>query len=247
MKKILSIFLAVITLFSVFAFAGCNENEGTDENATDGGIDTTSAYYENGNLFVPIHLMEKPITAKTFIVNNDNYTWYIHCFSEENIIYEDAGKNITLENEDGIVVVSEEYANEEYIIKTNYNNLLYHMLIVRKENTEIAEDSAAYYNDGNLFIPINLAIKYNTYTVKSDKYTWYVRYSIGIVINHPFDMKEVTVECKNNIVTIPEKYANENYFLKTRCNNVATFILVTQKPNSGYIPEPEPDYPIIIR
>ena len=114
-------------------------------------------------------------------------------------------------------------------------------------NIPVASDSAAYYKDGNLFVPINLAIKYNTYTVKSDKYTWYVRYSIGIVINHPFDMKEVTVECKNNIVTIPEKYANENYFLKTRCNNVATFILVTQKPNSGYIPEPEPDYPIIIR
>lgn len=111
----------------------------------------------------------------------------------------------------------------------------------------VSSDAAAYYKDGNLFIPINLAIKYNTYTVKSDKYTWYVRYSIGIAINHSFDMKEISVECKNNIVTIPEKYANENYFLKTRCNNVATFILVTQKPNSGYIPEPEPDYPIIIR
>ncbi|MBQ0104762.1 MAG: hypothetical protein KBT47_01860, partial [Armatimonadetes bacterium] len=28
----------------------------------------------------------------------------------------------------------------------------------------VPSDSAAYYKDGNLFVPINLAIKYNTYT-----------------------------------------------------------------------------------
>ena len=104
---------------------------------------------------------------------------------------------------------------------------------------------AAYYENGYIYVPIDLAIKYNTHTVKNDKNTWYVRYSIGIVINHPFDMKEITVECKNNVVAIPEKNCNEHYFLKTRCNNVATIILATQKGEEVYSPEfPEP---IIIR
>ena len=109
-------------------------------------------------------------------------------------------------------------------------------------NIPVSSDSAAYYKDGNIIVPIDLGKKNNTYTVKSDKYTWDIRYSIGIAISHPYYMKEISLECKNNIVTIPEEYVNENCLIKTRCNNVAIFILVLQEPNSGYIPKSEPDY-----
>ena len=47
-----------------------------------------------------------------------------------------------------------------------------------QEDADEAEDTAgAYYEDGNLFIPIDMSKKYNTYAVKGDKYTWYVRYT----------------------------------------------------------------------
>lgn len=59
-----------------------------------------------------------------------------------------------------------------------------------------------------------------------------LRYMFGIVVTHGINMEDITFECKDRTVIIPEKYANERYFIKTRCNNVSVVILITQKPNS---------------
>ncbi len=114
----------------------------------------------------------------------------------------------------------------------------------KEEETNVVSDGIisgrsddAYYEDGYLVVPIHLEKRYMQYTVKNEKNTWYVRCSFGVDYQYSCEMTTVNLECIDNIVKIPEEYANENCFIKTRCRNVACVLLVTQKEN-GAIPVP---------
>ncbi len=146
MKRVLSVFLTAVTLFSVLALAGCTEKT---EQQTKGESDVESGIEQSGV-------------------------------------------------SDGIIS---------------------------------GRSNDAYYEDGNIIVPIHLEKRYMQYTVKNEKYTWYIRCSIGVDYQYSCEMTTLKLECKDNIVTIPEEYANENTFIKTRCRNVACVILVTQKEN----------------
>ena len=146
MKKIITLILGLCLCFALMGCGGSGSSSSNYiPNPSDGMLEPANAYYEDGNITVPIYIVKKPITSKTFIVKSEQYTWYIRCFTDMNISYEDTGETIRLENKDGIVTIPEEYANEKYIIKTNYNNLLYHILITRKKNTKTLSENIQSY------------------------------------------------------------------------------------------------------
>ena len=103
-------------------------------------------------------------------------------------------------------------------------------------SSEGESNAAAYYKDGNLYIPITK--RHNNYTVKSDKYTWSVKCFSGVAKRYPEWVKPITLPNKDGVVTVPEKYANENYIIRTWFKDryiggrYKYIIEIKQKPNS---------------
>lgn len=139
MKKILSIFLAAVMLFSVLTVAGCKEKTGTDESLATGEADITEAYYEDGKLYIPIDMGKM---YKIYIVKNDKYTWIVRYsvgiqgLNTENF---DELARITVECNNCIAVIPEEYANEKYFIQTSCHSVPVVILVTQNPNPGTTE------------------------------------------------------------------------------------------------------------
>ena len=74
-------------------------------------------------------------------------------------------------------------------------------------------NATAYYEAGNLYIPLTRI--HGDYTVKSDKYIWHIKYHSGVAKRYPEWVKPITLPNKDRVVMVPEKYANQNYIIRT--------------------------------
>ena len=244
MKKITALILG---LCLCFALLGCGGSGSSNENYQP---DNITVCFEQNKIFLEADLKypffnESVIDFSMFEPGN---TGLYHYKIKTTVSNEPlSGKNYkdlgVSENKKFKVELPE--GDCELYYKTMYNSNIYYINInIERHECPPASDGIisgrsddAYYEDGYLVVPIHLEKRYMQYTVKNDKYTWYVRCSIGVDYQYSCEMTTVKLDCKDNIVRIPEEYANENCFIKTRCRNVACVLLVTQKEN-GVIPVP---------
>lgn len=245
MKKIITLILG---LCLCFALLGCGGSGSSNENYQ---MDNITVCFEQNKIFLEADLKypffnESVIDFSMFEPGNTGlYNLYkiTTTVSDQPL----SGKNYSdlgvSENKKFKVELPERDC--KLYFKTMYDSQMYYIYI-KSEKLECpspfdgiisGRSDDAYYEDGYLVVPIHLEKRYMQYTVKNDKYTWYVRCSIGVDYQYSCEMETVKLDCVNNIVRIPEEKANENSFIKTRCRNVACVLLVTQKEN-GAIPVP---------
>lgn len=247
MKKITALILG---LCLCFVLMGCGGSGSSDKNVFD-TQDNVTINYDQNKIFLEADLKypffnESVIDFSMFEPEN---TGLYHLYKIKTTVSDKplSGKNYkdlgVSENKKFKVELPDE--ERELYYKTMYHSQMYYINInIERHECPPASDGIisgrsddAYYEDGYLVVPIHLEKRYMQYTVKNDKYTWYVRCSIGVDYQYSCEMTTVKLDCVDNIVRIPEEYANENCFIKTRCRNVACVLLVTQKEN-GVIPVP---------
>ncbi|MBQ0104754.1 MAG: hypothetical protein KBT47_01815 [Armatimonadetes bacterium] len=88
---------------------------------------------------------------------------------------------------------------------------------------EESGSATAIYENGNLIIPIKTYPKRRPrlekrYTVKSDKCTWYIKCFTGVNTPVTSGKRKIILPNKDSVVTVPEKYANDDYHIITWCS-----------------------------
>ena len=117
MKKIITLILG---LCLCFALMGCGGSGNDSSNSSSEGESNAAAYYENGNLIVPLitYSKRRPRLQKSYVIQNDKCTWYVKTFTGVNTPVTSGKRKIILPNKDSVVTVPEKYANDDYHIIT---------------------------------------------------------------------------------------------------------------------------------
>ena len=115
MKKIISL---IIVLCLCFVLMGCGG--GSDSDSSSEGDPNATAYYENGNLYIPLitYPARRPRLQKSYTIKSDKCIWYIKTFTGVNTAVPSGKTKITLPNKNSVVIVPEKYANDDYHIIT---------------------------------------------------------------------------------------------------------------------------------
>ena len=88
---------------------------------------------------------------------------------------------------------------------------------------EESGSATAIYENGNLIIPIKTYPKrrprlQKSYVIQNDKCTWYVKTFTGVNTPVTSGKRKIILPNKDSVVTVPEKYANDDYHIITWCS-----------------------------